>query len=278
MAQVFSGAETNATRNFFLDAIESQSFADYLEDDDTDAENETLPPSRRWAWCCRLPHCPGYNSAWSCKTNFLLHLYETPVHREQSATQTGKSRRRLARAWRAETAFDLSEPKRIPPIADCRMVAFEYSPVGNTRTIRLLELFQETDGFNSPIMCAISHFSLDDEKVQYRALSYCWGDNANTHTIYINGKRSDVTANLYSALLRLRTNYFCCCKLVCSCARSSQHPETLDVHFTSPPPPWIDALCLYFDRYRIEYIRNLRFEPLVFRGVSPCASRFNQAV
>jgi hypothetical protein len=205
-------------------------------------------------------------------------LYETPVHREQSATQTGKARRRLARAWRAETAFDLSEPKRIPPIADCRMVAFKYFPVGNTRTIRLLELFQETDGFNSPIMCAIGHFSLDDEKVQYRALSYFWGANTKTHTIYINGKRSDVTANLYSALLRLRTNYFCCCKLVCSCARSSQHPETLDEHFTSPQPPWIDALCLYFDRYRIEYLRNLRFGPLVFRGVSPCASRFNQAV
>jgi hypothetical protein len=49
MAQVFSGAETNATSKFLLNAIESQSFADYLEDDDTDAENETLPPSRRWA-------------------------------------------------------------------------------------------------------------------------------------------------------------------------------------------------------------------------------------
>jgi hypothetical protein len=154
----------------------------------------------------------------------------------------------------------------MPPIADCRMVAFKYSPVESTRTIRLLELFQETDGFNSPIICAIGHFSLDDEKVQYRALSYCWGDDAKPHTIYINGKRSDVTANLYSALLRLRTNYFCCCKHVCSCARSSQHPETLDEHFTSPQPPWIDALCLYFDRYRIEYLRNLRFGPFVFRG------------
>lgn len=244
LAQEISGAESKATNKFILDAIESQYFADYLEDGDTDSENEILPSTRRWTWYCRLPGCPDYYSAWACKTNFLLHLYETPVHREHSATQTGKGRRRLGRAWRQDTAYDLSEPKRLLPNADARLTAFNYSPLENSRTIRLLELFQETDGFHSPIICKIHHVSLDDETVQYRALSYCWGEPIKTQTICINGKTIFVTINLQNALRRLRTNYFCCCDLVCECSESPWYPETIDKHFTSPRLLWIDALCI----------------------------------
>ncbi|KAE8340223.1 hypothetical protein BDV24DRAFT_134435 [Aspergillus arachidicola] len=103
------------TESFLSRSIAAQSFADYLTDSDTDTENSTLPPSRRWVWYCKLPGCPKYYAAWTCKTNFLLHLYETPMHREDDNTKTRESRRTLARNWRAETAYDLSEPKETPP-------------------------------------------------------------------------------------------------------------------------------------------------------------------
>lgn len=90
-------------------------FGDYLDDIDTDAENSTLPPSRRWIWYCKLPGCPKYYTAWSCKSNFLLHLYETSIHRVSELTETREGRRALGQAWREETAYDLSEPKKQPP-------------------------------------------------------------------------------------------------------------------------------------------------------------------
>ena len=96
-------------------SIAAQSFSDYLDDKDTDDENSILPPDRRWAWYCKLSTCPKYYSAWSCKSNFLLHLYETPEHYEDKATHTRQGRRELAQAWREETAYDMSEPKKRPP-------------------------------------------------------------------------------------------------------------------------------------------------------------------
>lgn len=107
--------KNDGENNFAFDCITSQSFGDYLGDTDTDTENSKLPPTRRWVWYCKHRSCPGYYSAWSCKTNFLLHLYETPIHREDATTSTPKGRRQLAMAWREETTFDLSEPKKRPP-------------------------------------------------------------------------------------------------------------------------------------------------------------------
>lgn len=114
------------TENFVSRCIAAQSFAEYLTDSDTDTENSTLPPTRRWVWYCKLPSCPKYYSAWTCKTNFLLHLYDTPMHREDDNTKSRESRRTLARSWRKETAYDLSEPKESPP-------QHKNYQVGNTR-------------------------------------------------------------------------------------------------------------------------------------------------
>lgn len=101
--------------SFASRCIAAQSFADYLTDADTDTENSTLPSSRRWVWYCKLPHCPGYYSAWTCKTNFLFHLYETPAHLNDAAIKTRAGRRSLANNWKEEKAFDLSEPKKQSP-------------------------------------------------------------------------------------------------------------------------------------------------------------------
>lgn len=111
-------ARNDHQNSFLFDGINSHSFSDYLRDSDTDTENSSLPPTRRWVWYCKHRTCPGYYSAWLRKTNFLLHLYETPVHREDATTTTQDGRRQLAKAWREETAYDLSEPKKRPPKED----------------------------------------------------------------------------------------------------------------------------------------------------------------
>ena len=61
---------------------------DYLTDSDTDADNADLCSARRWAWYCEDPACPKYWSAWPCKSNSWLHLYETAVHRADVRTHT----------------------------------------------------------------------------------------------------------------------------------------------------------------------------------------------
>lgn len=100
--------------NFVSRCIEAQSFAEYLTETDTDAENSSLPHTRRWEWYCKSHHCPSYYTAWTCKSKFLLHLYETPIHREDPSTRSREGRRLLAKNWREETAYDL--PKKQPPV------------------------------------------------------------------------------------------------------------------------------------------------------------------
>lgn len=105
----------NEEPEFVRDSVAAQSFSEYLADTDTDGENSVLVPSRRYVWYCKLRTCSKYYTAWSCKSNFLLHLYETPLHRDDPTTSTREGRRQLSRSWREETAYDLSEPKKKPP-------------------------------------------------------------------------------------------------------------------------------------------------------------------
>ena len=94
---------------------------DYLTNSDTDADNADLCGARRWAWYCKDPACPKYWVAWSCKSNFWLHLYETAVHRADVRTHTRVGRRELARDWRVETDWEMKEPKQ-PSLLRDRMV------------------------------------------------------------------------------------------------------------------------------------------------------------
>ena len=106
---------SNDKPDFIRNCIAAQSFSEYLADTDTDKENSSLPPSRRYVWYCKLRTCSEYYTVWSRKSNFLLHLYETLVHRDDPNTRTRKERRQLSKSWREETAYDLSEPKKEPP-------------------------------------------------------------------------------------------------------------------------------------------------------------------
>lgn len=108
-------SKNNNEDSFVTSCIGAQSFAENLCDSDTDADNSTLPQGRRWAWYCKLPSCPKYFRAWVLKSNFMLHLDETPAHQNDPATRTREGRRRLAESWREETDYGLTEPVKKPP-------------------------------------------------------------------------------------------------------------------------------------------------------------------
>ena len=98
------------------------------------------------------------------------------------------------------------------------------------------------------LFCEVIHVSLGDE-VSYEALSYAWGDPTPTHAITLQtGDRVTqigVTKNLWDALRQFRD---------------------IDKSVTL----WIDALCLYLDRHRMNYRGNLRLGPLFSVGFHFC--------
>lgn len=79
-------------------------------DEDNDA---SLEVGRVWAYPCKHPSCPFYGKTWTLQSNFLNHLKDFKVHREEAATKDRAGRRQCASEWRYETS--LEEPKRLPP-------------------------------------------------------------------------------------------------------------------------------------------------------------------
>jgi len=104
--------------------------------------------------------------------------------------------------------------------------------------IRILDVLPGKE--EDDIECDIRVAALGDG-VQYEALSYIWGDRVDRKIVRVAGHEIEVTDNLYSALRYLRSS-------------------------TSKRALWIDQLCIYIDRYRKEYCRNLKAEPLFSEG------------
>jgi hypothetical protein len=95
--------------------------------------------------------------------------------------------------------------------------------------IRLLVI--QAGSKTEEIVCTFVLASLD-EKPQYEALSYIWGDNTSKVVIALESDIFPVTRNLENALRHLR------------------RPDEDRVL-------WVDALCLYLDRYRTKISRKL---------------------
>jgi hypothetical protein len=103
------------------------------------------------------------------------------------------------------------------------MEKFQYTPLNASKTeIRLIELLPRATKCSSQSelgpRCNLIHVSLDD-KPDYAALSYTWGDPRDTQTIMIGSCSVPVTRNLYFALKHL------------------QYKKTARVI-------WVDALCI----------------------------------
>jgi len=70
--------------------------------------------------------------------------------------------------------------------------------------IRLLHLLPSSDLWGLEATLETHSFL---ERPQYIALSYTWGDSASTKPITINGKRMDITENLWNALFHIRDSH-----------------------------------------------------------------------
>jgi hypothetical protein len=81
--------------------------------------------------------------------------------------------------------------------------SYQYNPLSSeTADIRILYL--EPGLWNSEIQCNLIHVSLND-KPEYEALSYTWGNTEEGRWISLGGFRRKVTANLEIALRYLRS-------------------------------------------------------------------------
>jgi hypothetical protein len=167
-----------------------------------------------------------------------------------------------------------------------------YWPLDSLRKeIRLLRILPDTSVPALPetkglIHCVMHHEFLD-ESTRYHALSYTWqapglGESFNhpdipdimlpiDEFILLNSRRVKITQNLWVALWHFRymTQSY------------SENPNAHDLKFGGwqrlvdtekwlvhlHTSLWIDALCIYPDRYRTKCCRNLRFEPQFCEGV-----------
>jgi hypothetical protein len=81
---------------------------------------------------------------------------------------------------------------------------YQYQPISKeSRDIRLLLL--QPGKFESRIECVIQNASLDQDDLEYEALSYVWGDDSVRVPIWVNSRKTEVTINLEQALRHLRS-------------------------------------------------------------------------
>ena len=92
---------------------------------DEDGDTSSLEPGQIWAYPCKHPSYPYYGKAWTLQSNFLNHLKDFKIHREEAATKDRAGRRQYAREWRYETSVE--EPKRLPPLFELNDGMWDYS-------------------------------------------------------------------------------------------------------------------------------------------------------
>lgn len=81
---------------------------------------------------------------------------------------------------------------------------YKYTPLTSpSRTIRALDILPSND-IPSQISIELQEVSLDTPQLDFRALSYVWGDATDTTSIDIEGKALHVTRNCDAALRSLR--------------------------------------------------------------------------
>jgi hypothetical protein len=99
------------------------------------------------------------------------------------------------------------------------MTHYQYRTLEHSNSIRLLTLHPASSPA-SPIVCTIQHARLSD-RPNYEAISYTWGEDTTTHSIYMDDGKS---------LLEVRSN----------CFNLLHHVRLLD----RTRVLWIDAICI----------------------------------
>lgn len=72
------------------------------------------------------------------------------------------------------------------------------------RLVRFAPESANTNREDTPIRLDLRHASVNDDKTQYTALSYVWGDQSDSRKIFINGYLARIGCNLHDALCHLR--------------------------------------------------------------------------
>lgn len=107
-----------------------------------------------------------------------------------------------------------------------------YAPLDRTsREIRLLLLQSSKGNGETPIQCKLIGVDIDNAP-EFTALSYVWGNAKSRELIEVNGNPFAVTTHLGKILRHLRR-------------------DSADIFI------WVDAICIYQDRYRGKCCRNL---------------------
>jgi len=121
---------------------------------------------------------------------------------------------------------------------------YQYSELTGDDAIHLIHL-EPCDDLEASVECFLKDTTLaeyrNDIGDHYIALSYVWGDQTDTRSISVDGRRLEITASLDSALRYIR-----------------DHQRVLRI--------WADGFCLDVDRYQRKYHRKLRFSLCFLRG------------
>ena len=108
-----------------------------------------------------------------------------------------------------DSVSDLFHRRRAPPIPPASSRPGQprppiYRPLdSDAKHIRLCTIDPGEDA--SVPVCRLEGHDLS-KRLNYRCLSYVWGDAHDKRTIFLNGQTFEVTANLYTALCQLRHN------------------------------------------------------------------------
>jgi hypothetical protein len=115
-----------------------------------------------------------------------------------ASEKSHKTREPLVRQFCKCTPYNVSLEGRPPP--------FKYDRLNwATNEIRLIQIIQDGTTEDGPVSCALVQVSLQD-RPEFIALSYAWGDNTKNKIMLLDGKQMKITTSLDVALRHLRSS------------------------------------------------------------------------
>lgn len=106
---------------------------------------------------------------------------------------------------RSKVSVALQEVQVDASATNSNQVAYVYTPLAEPeRQIRLLRIHPTSDR-DRALSAEIHTHDLNEDGLDYEALSHTWDENINTNELHISGAVLGITANLHAALQQLRT-------------------------------------------------------------------------